>query len=65
VLFIPLFEKEGQGEIFRMDCCDTSEQIPLVPPFSKGEAIRVIRLLRGFGQELDTREFLGKINSLR
>jgi hypothetical protein len=35
---IPLFEKEGQGEIFRAsDCFGNFKQIPLIPPFAKGE----------------------------
>src|SRR5262249_51203992 len=33
----PLFEKEGKGEIFRMLARRASQQIPLNPPFSKGE----------------------------
>jgi hypothetical protein len=52
---IPLFEKEGQGEIFRTSAADTCEQIPLVPPFvSKGEVIQLLhnRMLRAFWTRL-------------
>ena len=56
VLF-PSLKKRGKGRFFRQDCCETSEQIPLIPPFSKGEAVLVIRLLRGFGQELARHSF--------
>jgi hypothetical protein len=36
-MVIPLFEKEGQGEIFRTTAADASEQIPLSPP----EAVKI------------------------
>jgi hypothetical protein len=51
---IPLFEKEGQGEIFRTSAADTSEQIPLVPPFQRGEVIQLPhnRMLRAFWTRL-------------
>ena len=40
---IPLFEKEGEGEIFQMIARRASQQIPLDRPFSKGEAIQLVR----------------------
>jgi hypothetical protein len=39
---LPLFEKEGQGEIFRMSPVEHFQQIPLIPPLSKGEVLAVV-----------------------
>ena len=35
---LPLFEKERLGEIFRVTHSSTTAEIPLVPPFPKGES---------------------------